>query len=639
MRMNIIDLTFGVFFGFIMRLCYNTIGNFGWTIAVFTLLTKVILFPVSLISQKNSIVMVKLQPLLADLQARYEGEPEALIKEQKALYKQEKYSAMKALLPLLIQILLVIGVISVVNNPLRHIGENIDPGFYGIDLFAVPVGLLIPSVAIVSTILLCVIQNRYNVISREQGFFGKWGVMIFLTALTGWFVFICPAGVGLYWTYSNLFSIAALAVCNLIYDPKKFIDYENRSIRQKLTKSDKIARRERKGREKALEKEDMKRFFSTKKEVVFYSESSGFYKYFQHFIDYILEHSDITVHYLTSDSDDQVFSIGKLRFETYFCTANGLITTFMKMDSDIVVMTMPDLETYHYKRSLVRKDIEYIYTDHGEGSFHLSLRKGALDHFDTIFCYSKNHNEEVRATERVYGLREKNLVNVGFGLLDMLIDSYETADHANHADHAKSRKPQILVGPSWQKDNILDFCLDTLLEGLFALNARIIVRPHPEYVKRFPGKMQSIFNKYKNAIGEDFEIQTDFSSNSAVYDSDLVITDWSSIAQEFSFTTKKPSLFINTPMKIMNPEWQKIGIEPMDIWIRDKIGVSLDPGKLDDLGRVVEEILDNTDAYKPVIGELLAEHMYNMGHTAEAGGGYIINQVLGRRGSNPGSRE
>ena len=36
----------------------------------------------------------------------------------------------------------------------------------------------------------------------------------------------------------------------------------------------------------------------------------------------------------------------------------------MKMDADIVVMTMPDLQRYHIKRSLVKKDVEYIYIDH-----------------------------------------------------------------------------------------------------------------------------------------------------------------------------------------------------------------------------------------------------------------------------------
>jgi YidC/Oxa1 family membrane protein insertase len=622
---ELINLVFGTFFGFLMRLCYVVTDNFGWAIVVFTILTKVILFPISLISQRNSIIMVKLQPMLADLQARYEGELELMIKEQKALYRKEKYSTFKALLPLLVQIPLIIGVISVVNNPTRYVGESINSVFFGMEMFALPENLFVPALAVLSTVFLCVMQNRYNVISREQGFFGKWGVMIFLVAFTGWFAFICPQGVGLYWTYSNVTGVLVLAVCNIIYNPRKYIDYENRSVSAKLTTAEKAEKRERKKLEKAREKEDMARFFSLEKELVFFSDSSGFYKYFQHFIDYILEHSDITVHYLTADLNDQVFAISKPRFETYFCSAHGLITAFMKMDSDIIAMTMPDLEQYHYKRSIVRKDIEYIYIDHGLGSLNLMLRKGALDNYDTIFCYSTHYNDEIRATESVYGLREKNLVNVGFGLLDMLIRNY------NDAERHKNEKPRILIAPSWQKDNILELCLDPLLEGLFALDAEIIIRPHPEFVKRFPGKMKAIFEKYKDKIGSGLELQTDFSSNSTVYNSDLVITDWSSIALEFSFTTKKPSLFINTPMKIMNLEWQKIAVEPLDLWLRDRIGVSLDVEKLGDTKTVAEQLLGSSDSYKSAIEEIMSEYLYNLGDTAKVGGEYIIGQVEKKR--------
>ena len=38
---------------------------------------------------------------------------------------------------------------------------------------------------------------------------------------------------------------------------------------------------------------------------------------------------------------------------------------FMKVDSEIMVMTTPDLNTYHLKRSYVKKDVEYIYMFHG----------------------------------------------------------------------------------------------------------------------------------------------------------------------------------------------------------------------------------------------------------------------------------
>jgi len=469
-------------------------------------------------------------------------------------------------------------------------------------------------------------QNKFNVISREQGFLGKWGVALFLVVFTGWFVFVVPTGVGLYWTYSNLSGVLVLAVCNMIYDPKKYIDYENRSIKLKPTKAEKTTARELKKKEKIREKADMQRFFSVEKELIFFSEASGFYKYFENFIDYITENSDITVHYLTADINDRVFTLNKPQLEAYFCSPHGLITTFMKLDPAVAVLTLADLDIYQYKRSIVRKDIEYIYIDHGLGSCNLTLRTGALNRYDTIFCYSRDYNEEIRATEKVYKLPEKNLVNVGFGLLDGLIKSYKNTKRPENS------RPQILIAPSWQKDNILESCLTPLLAGLLTMDAGIIVRPHPEFIKRFPGKMKTIFDRYDDEIKTGkLEIQTDFSSNSTVYNSDIVITDWSSIALEFSFTTKKPSLFINTPMKVMNPEWQKIGIEPMDLWLRNRIGVSLETDDLNEIKTVINDLLADSDKYKTTIEELMAEHLYNIGHAAKTGGDYIIGQVKGRR--------
>ena len=571
--------------------------------------------------------MVKIRPALRDLQARYENEPNTLLKEQSLLFKKEGYSNLKALLPLIIQIPLIIGVISVINNPVRHLGDNVDPGFFGMDLFTLPENIFVPALAISSTIFLCVMQNKYNVISREQGFFGKWGVALFLVIFTGWFVFVVPEGVGLYWTYSNVSGVLVLAICNIIYNPKKYIDYENRTVKSKPTKEEKAAVRERKRIEKIREKEDMQRFHPAKKELVFYSESSGFYKYFEGVIDHIIENSDITIHYLTSDINDRVFNFDKPQFIAYFCSPHGLITTFMKLDTEVAAMTLADFDVYQYKRSIARKDIEYIYIDHGFGSCNLTLRTGALNHYDTIFCNGKDYNEEIRATERVYDLPEKNLVNTGFGLFDTLFDSY------NNSTHTENDKPQILIAPSWQKDNILEYCLSPLLDGVLLLDAAIILRPHPEFIKRFPDKMESIFSKYEKQIDSGkLEIQTDFSSNSTVYNSDLVITDWSSIALEFSFTTQKPSLYINTPMKIMNPEWQKIGIEPMDLKLRAETGVSLDIEQLGNIDTVVLDLLRRKNEYKAAITNIISDRLYNVGHAAKVGGDYIIGQVIARRG-------
>ncbi len=79
-----------------------------------------------------------------------------------------------------------------------------------------------------------------------------------------------------------------------------------------------------------------------------------------------MTHSNVIIHYVTSDPKDQIFELAKERprLRPYYIGENRSITLFMKLDVDIMVMTVPDLENFHHKRSYVRKDIEYIYMFH-----------------------------------------------------------------------------------------------------------------------------------------------------------------------------------------------------------------------------------------------------------------------------------
>ena len=66
-----------------------------------------------------------------------------------------------------------------------------------------------------------------------------------------------------------------------------------------------------------------------------------------------------------------------------------------------------------------------------------------------------------------------------------------------------------------------------------------------------------------------------------MYSADLLITDWSNISMEVAFSTLKPVLYINTPMKVFNPEYKKIDIVPIDIWIRAEMGGQLELDEVD----------------------------------------------------------
>ena len=505
--------------------------------------------------------------------------------------------------------------------------------FLGINLSIVPVIssilVLVPALSGISSLLLSVLQNRYNVLQREQGTVSKWVMAIFMVAFSTYFAFIVPSGIGVYWIAGNLFSIPVMFICNAIYDVKRLIDYDNRTQKPRLTRQEKQEMRARKREAKALEQESVKRFFSVDKKLVFYSESNGFYKYFGSIIDYILENSTLDIHYVTSDANDNIFKHPSSRVHPYYVGNTKLISFMMRMDADMVIMTMPDLDQYHIKRSIVRKDVEYIYLDHGMTSFHLMLREHALDAYDTIFCYGPNHIDEIRETEKVYKLKEKNLVKTGYPLLDNLLAE------VSKLPQVENNPKRILIAPSWQKDNIIEYCLDELLAQILHKGYMVILRPHPEFIKRFPGKMKAVFDRYSQDIGDDFVIETDFFSNSTVYTSDLVVTDWSSIAQEFSYATKKPSLFINTPMKIMNPNYKKISVVPLDISLRDEIGVSVDVEKFSELSAIVDELMNNQEHYRQKITKVVEDNIYNIGSAAAACGEYILGRLLESESKEP----
>jgi YidC/Oxa1 family membrane protein insertase len=522
--------------------------------------------------------------------------------------------------------------------------------FFGLDLAKVPQLLhpswilVIPLLSCLSTVLMCVCQNKSNVLQKEQGSAGQWGVTIFTVAFSTYFTFLVPGGVGLYWIFSNLFATALIYIMNWMYNPKKYIDYDalaesKRLLAEQKAKED--AYKKKMAPYKAKEKADYKRFFAKEnegKKIVFYSESSGFYKYFAGIIEQLLKSTDIVIHYVTSDPEDQIFGKTSDRLQAYYVGELKLITFMMKLDADIVVMTMPDLETYHIKRSYVRKDIEYIYIPHGMDSLNLTMRKGSMDHFDTVFCVGPHQKEEIVKTEEVYGLPKKVLLEWGYSLLDDMKREYEASrtpegvpgsDETQGSSQTVTPK-KILIAPSWQEGNIVESCLEEILDGLKDKGYRITVRPHPQHVRHMPEKMEALKARY--AADGNIEIQTDFSSNNTVFEADLMITDWSGIAYEYAYTTLRPVLFINTPMKIMNPEYEKIGVEPLNIFMRDAIGCSVDT---DQLARVPEEadrLLAHTSEYHDKIDEFVHTYVYHLGTSAKVGANYIklrLKQIYG----------
>jgi YidC/Oxa1 family membrane protein insertase len=227
--------------------------------------------------------------------------------------------------------------------------------------------------------------------------------------------------------------------------------------------------------------------------------------------------------------------------------------------------------------------------------------------------------------EEVYHTPRKKLPKIGYDLLDREIADYEAMPKVAH------EKPVILIAPSWNQDNILDTCIDDMLGRLLGHGYRVIVRPHPEYVKRYRPRWDALVERYAKVPKDELVFEGDFSGHSSILESDVLVTDWSSIAEEFSFTTLKPSLFIDTPMKVTNPDWEQVGIEPTDISLRNQIGRSLDPADLSELEGVIDDMVSNPASWHDRIRQIRDSFIYNLGHGGEAAGEYILREVLAKQ--------
>lgn len=616
--MNITELI-GIPLAALLRLCWGWVGNFGLAVLLFTVLTKVILLPVSLWVQKNSITMVALTPELNRMKLKYYGDKDTIGEQTLAIYKRRGYHPLLSTVPMILQLVLLIGVIGAVKTVLQGVDSVLamTPWQQGGWSLLMPVG------AGMAALALGLAQNRLSPMQREQSKTEQWmanGFSIAISLFLGAFVSL---GVGIYWIASNLLSIVQQAMLNWIIRPEKYINYADlEESKQELAAVEDLD--EGNSRENKLrEKEDYKRFFSVaNKHLVFYSEGSGFYKYFKDVIEYILEKSNVIVHYVTVDPKDQIFEIAKRqpRIRPYYIGKTKLITLLMKMDADMVVMTCPDLDNFHLKRSYVRKDIEYVYMFHYPLSTHMVLNTGALDHYDTILCVGKFQFEEIRAAEKLYELPPKKLVEAGYGQLEQLHRSYQ------QLEKEQRDRPKVLLAPSWQPDNILDSCIDRLLEELLGKGFQVVVRPHPEYMKRYRPRMDAIVERWQGKPDLTFEL--DFTSNRSIFDSDLLITDWSGTAYEFSFVTLKSAVFIDTTPKINNPEYEKLGIEPLEFKLRDEVGIRMQPNQLEGLAEKLRQLLNEGQTNAEKIRLIRDTYIANFGSSGKVGGRYILQQLV-----------
>lgn len=351
-----------------------------------------------------------------------------------------------------------------------------------------------------------------------------------------------------------------------------------------------------------------KTIINKNKEVIIYSEDNSYYFHLEPIIDELIK-LDVNFLYFTSDKYDQCFFQNKLKNKCFYI-GKGIIRIlfFALLDCRVMVMTMPDLDNYHIKKS--KKNVHYIYVQHSLISNHMGYNKNAFNNYNSIFCSTPYHLNEITKIEEQNNLKLKKKIKHGYGKLDILLDKTKNKYLKNH----------ILIAPSWHEGSIVDNGIEKIIEILLINNFTVYFRPHSETIIRKKNKLNIIANNFKQF--PKFIFDNKFSNN--VFDkAEYLITDWSGIAFEFAYLTLRPSIFINTPKKISNHDYAKLGIEPFEISVRDQIGYELEICEIDKILKVLKSLDSKKYKYQSNITKIREANIYNLGISGKVGAKYI----------------
>lgn len=130
--MSIIMEPINTFFGAILNIIFegvvaiSPVATLGISIIIFTLVTRILLTPLQLSSQRTSRGMSKIQPEMQRLQNKYKNKKDQQSQmeysnEMKVIYKKYKINPLAGCLPLLIQFPIIIALFSVLREPAKHI--------------------------------------------------------------------------------------------------------------------------------------------------------------------------------------------------------------------------------------------------------------------------------------------------------------------------------------------------------------------------------------------------------------------------------------------------------------------------------------------------------------------------------------
>ena len=228
---------------------YSLVGNLGVAIIIFTTITRLVLYPLTMKQIKASQAMQELQKnkRYIEIQEKFKGDKERLAQEQMKLYQELKISPFASCLPTLIQFPIIIGLYQALIqtvasapidllNLIRHLYPSflkassllpLNTSFLWMDM-GQPERLFIPGLSFgIPTLAIVVVITTYistKIITppptagaNDQSAMMSNMMNIYMPLLMGWLAWTLSSGLALYFVVTNLIQIFQYAITGKVY--------------------------------------------------------------------------------------------------------------------------------------------------------------------------------------------------------------------------------------------------------------------------------------------------------------------------------------------------------------------------------------------------------------------------------------
>lgn len=198
--------------GHILRIIFEVVKNYGWSIVVFTLFVRLLLLPLMVKQIKSQKAMQDIQPKIKEIQEKYKTKPEKQQEELMKIYKESKINPLAGCLPLLIQMPILFGLFNVLREPVTYgvfanaeaAAQAAQAGFLWISDISATGSI---SLALLSGISAYFMQKMMATGDEQTENMMK-SMTYVMTAMSLFWGYSFQAGLAIYWVTSNVFSIA-----------------------------------------------------------------------------------------------------------------------------------------------------------------------------------------------------------------------------------------------------------------------------------------------------------------------------------------------------------------------------------------------------------------------------------------------